>query len=267
MQDFRIEDDEHGGSTVLVDGYPQSYVSLDDPELLVFGYVQHLGAVVDSLPDGPVAVTHVGGAAMTLPRYVQHTRPGSPQIVLEPDAALTERVRAELPLPRGHRIRVRPQPGRQGVAALKDSSADAVVVDADAESQVPAELSSSEWFADVARVLRPGGVLVMNTADEPDHRHAARVLAGLALHLPHTVAIAQVDIWKRRRFGNLVLVGSRQPLLLGSIVRSVAKGAFPSTVREGAELTRALGSPRPFTDADAVPTPRPPTPAEGWRIR
>jgi hypothetical protein len=74
MQDFRIELDEHGGSTVLVDGYPQSYVSLSDPGLLVFGYVQHLGAVLDSLPDGPIAVTHVGGAAMTLPRYVQHTR-------------------------------------------------------------------------------------------------------------------------------------------------------------------------------------------------
>ena len=91
----------------------------------------------------------------------------------------------------------------------------------------------SEWFADVARVLRPAGVLAMNAADEPDHRHAARVLAGLAAHLPHTAAIAQVDIWKRRRFGNLVLVGSRQPLLMGSLIRSVARGAFPSTVLEG----------------------------------
>jgi hypothetical protein len=153
------------------------------------------------------------------------------------------------------------------VAALKDSSADAVVVDAYADSQVPADLVSSEWFADVARVLRPGGVLVMNTADEPDHRHAARVHAGLVHHLPHTAAIAQVDIWKRRRFGNLVLVGSRQPLLMGSIIRTVAKGAFPSTVREGAELSRVLGSGRPFTDTDAVPSPAPPTPPDGWRVR
>jgi hypothetical protein len=107
----------------------------------------------------------------------------------------------------------------------------------------------------------------MNTADEPDHRHAARVHAGLVRHLPHTAAIAQVDIWKRRRFGNLVLVASHQPLLMGSIIRTVAKGAFPSTVREGAELTRALGSGRPFTDADAVPSPAPPTPPDGWRVR
>ena len=134
---FAVETDEHGGTTVLIDGYPQSYVSLDDPGLLVFGYVQLLGALLDALPAGPLAVTHVGGAAMTLPRYVAHTRPGSPQIVLEPDAALTEHVREVLPLPRGHRIRVRPTAGRAGVAALGDASADAIVVDAFADNQVP----------------------------------------------------------------------------------------------------------------------------------
>ena len=267
MHDFELEADEHGGSVVRIDGYPQSYVSLDDPELLVFGYVQHIAAVLDSLPEGPLAVTHVGGAAMTLPRYLQHTRPGSPQIVLEPDATLTERVRRALPLPRGHRIRVRPQPGREGVAALKDSSADVVVVDAFAHSQVPADLTTVEWFAEIARVLRPDGVLVMNTADEPDRRHAARVHAALVQHLPHTVAIAQVDIWKGRRFGNLVLVGSRTPLPEGAIVRNVARTVFPSRVLDRAELTRTLGSARPFTAADAVPSPAPPTPPDVWRLR
>jgi hypothetical protein len=46
-----------------------------------------MGLVLDALPCGPLAVTHVGGAGLTLARYVQHTRPGSPQIVLEPDTA------------------------------------------------------------------------------------------------------------------------------------------------------------------------------------
>jgi spermidine synthase len=251
----------------VIDGYPQSYVSLDDPGLLVFGYVQLLGAVLDALPAGPLAVTHVGGAAMTLPRYVAHARPGSPQIVLEPDAALTERVRRDLPLPRGHRIRVRPQPGREGVAALGDATADALLVDAYADNRVPADLVTAEWFADAARVLKPGGVLLMNTADEPDLRHAARVHAGLALALPHTLAVAQVDIWKKRRFGNLVLVGSRHPLPLREVVRGVARSAFPSRVHAGADLARLLGSARPFTDADATPTPAPPTAVGEWRVR
>ena len=49
MTRFAVEVDEYGGSTLTVDGYPQSYVVLDDPGLLVFGYVQHLAAVA-SLP-------------------------------------------------------------------------------------------------------------------------------------------------------------------------------------------------------------------------
>ncbi|MBA2696071.1 MAG: hypothetical protein H0U62_09605, partial [Actinobacteria bacterium] len=104
----------------MAGGHPQSHVQPDDPTLLVFEYVQHLAMVLDTLPPGRLGVTHVGGAGLTLARYVEHTRPGSPQIVLEPDAALTELVRREVPLPRGHRIRVRPVDGRTGVAALKD---------------------------------------------------------------------------------------------------------------------------------------------------
>lgn len=267
MQEFELEHDEHGGSVVKIDGYPQSYVSLDDPELLVFGYVQLLAAVLDCLPAGPLAVTHVGGAAMTLPRYVNHVRPGSPQIVFEPDDALTERVRRELPLPRGHRIRVRPLPGREGVAALRTASADAVVVDAYVASQVPADLTTVEWFAEVARVLRPGGVLAMNTADDVDHRHVARVHAALRAELPHTAVIAQTDIWKRRRFGNFVLVGSAAPLPEQPLARAVAATVFPSSVRRGDDVVRALGGGRPFTDADARPSPPPPTPPDGWRLR
>ena len=113
----------------------------------------------------------------------------------------------------------------------------------------------AEWFADCARVLRPGGVLMMNTADEPDLRHVARVHAGLARSLPHTLAVAQVDIWKKRRFGNLVLAASREPFDLDTVVRNVAKTAFPSRVRHGPELARMLGSAQPFTDADASPDP------------
>lgn len=262
-----VEPDEFGGHTLVVDGYPQSYVVLRDPSLLVFGYVQQLAAVLDALPPGRLAVTHVGGGALTLPRYVQHTRPGSTQVVLEPDAALTDLVRRRLPLRRGHRIRVRPVGGRVGLAVLGSDSADVVVVDAFAGAQVPASLVSAEWFEDVARVLRAGGVALVNTGDEPDHRHVGRLHAGLRHSFPHTAAIAEVDVWKRRRHGNLVLLASDRALPLDAVVRGVARIPFPSSVREGAALAQALGGGRAFTDADAEPSPAPPTPPGGWRLR
>lgn len=264
---FALERDGHGGTTLTMDGYPQSYVALDDPELLVFGYVQQLAAVLDTLPPGPLAVTHVGGAAMTLPRYVQRTRPGSPQIVLEPDTALTEAVREALPLPRGHRIRVRAQGGREGIAGLRDASADLVVVDAFSGSQVPENLVTVEWFAEVARVLRPGGTVVMNAADQPDRRHAERLHAAMRHELPHTAALAEADFWRRRRFGNVVLIGSDAPLPLEALSRRVAGLMFPSRLLSGSDLVRALGSPAPFTDHDARPSPAPPQGPGPWRLR
>jgi len=263
-----VEADEFGGHVVSMGGYPQSYVSLHDPELLVFGYVQHLAAVLATLPEGPLAITHVGGAGLTLPRYVEHTRPGSTQVVLEPNEALTALVRKQIPLPRQHRIRVRGVPGREGLRALRDGSADVVVVDAFADNRVPADLTSDEWFADVVRVLRPGGVLLVNTADEVDLRHTARLHATINRHLPEVLAIAQVEVWKRRRFGNLVLAACRGDVLDPVAVRrEVARMTFPSTVLAGAALARRLGNARPFTDEDCAPSPPPPVHEGEWRLR
>lgn len=261
-----LVDDGTGGTVVMLDGHPQSHVQLDDPRLLVFEYVQFLAAVADALPDGPVAATHVGGAGLTLPRYLAHTRPSSPQIVLEPAEAVTAAVRQALPLPRGHRIRVRPVDGRTGLRRLGDDSADLVVVDAYAAGRVPAELTSTQWFADVARVLRPGGLLAMNTADEPHRRHLARLHATIASVLPHTAAIATSEVRRGRRFGNTVLVASDRPLPLTALTRRVAMTAFSATLLHGPALAKTLGSAQAFTDEDAQPSPEPPS-AQGWRIR
>jgi spermidine synthase len=261
--------DAFGGTVVMLDGHPQSYVSLSDPELLAFEYTQFLGAVADALPPGaphPLAVTHVGGAGLTMARYLAVTRPGSPQIVLEPDAELTALVRASLPLPRSHRIRVRPVDGRTGIRALADASADLVIVDAYAGAQVPAELTTLEWFTDVARVLRPEGVVAVNAADEPARRHLARLHAGLAIVLPHTAAISTPEIRRGRRFGNTVLVAGASPLPLAALARNVAKAAFSASVEYGSALSRSLGSARPFHDGDAQPSPPPPAP-DAWRVR
>ena len=85
--------------TLRVGRTDQSYVDLDDPLRLEFDYVQRLVDVLDNVAERQrLRVIHVGGAAMTLPRYVAATRPNSAQIVLEPDTELTAFVRRHLPL-------------------------------------------------------------------------------------------------------------------------------------------------------------------------
>jgi len=103
-----IEDDEYPyGTMLLMDSVRQSYVVQDDPWYLDFEYVQYVASALATLPDGPVTIVHIGGGGLTVPRYVHVSRPGSRQIVLEPDAELMTLVRARLPLPRGHGIKVR----------------------------------------------------------------------------------------------------------------------------------------------------------------
>lgn len=259
-----LEWDDRGGVTIVMDGQPQSHVQPDDPSVLVFEYVQHLALVLDVLPPGRLAVTHVGGAGMTLARYVEATRPGSPQIVLEPDAGLTELVRREVPLARRHRIRVRPVDGLTGVRALADDSADVVVTDAYAAGRVPAELTHTAYVEQVARVMRPGGVALWNLADEPGMRWVARVLATLRLHLPHVALIATHEVLKGKRFGNSVAVASMASLPLEELRRAVARAFLPTGLRAGAELERIGGGGRPFV-SDSQTSPRPPH-AGGWRV-
>ena len=257
--------DGQGGVTVVKDGQPQSYVQPDDPTLLVFEYVQHLGLVIDLLPTGRLAVTHVGGGALTLARYVEATRPGSPQIVLEPDARLTELVRHEIPLPRRHRIRVRAVDGSTGVPALADGSADVVVTDAYAAGRVPAELTHTAYVGQVARVLRPDGVALWNLADEPGLRWVARVVATLRLHLPQVAVVATHEVLKGRRFGNVVAVASFEPLPLDELRRAAARAALPTGLWSGGDLQRRFAGARPFVEGGQH-SPAPPEPGS-WRPR
>lgn len=260
-----VQHDDRGGATVLRDGHPQSYVELADPGLLVFDYVQHLAMVVDALPAGRLATTHVGGAGLSLPRYIEHTRPGSPQIVLEPDAELTELVRRELPLPRRHRIRVRPLDGSTGLAELAEDSADAVLIDAFDAGRVPGDLVGAGAVAQLARVLKPHGVLLMNLADEPGLRHVARVVATVRVVLPRVALVGATEVLKGRRFGNVVLVADRTTLEEAELVRRAARSTFPTTYWGAARTARWAAGAIPF-DTDGDPSPPPPDPG-AWRRR
>lgn len=256
--------DRPGGWLLMVDRVRQSYVDLDDPTYLDFEYTRTLADILDALAPGPLAVTHVGGGALTLARYIAATRPGSSQIVLEPDAGLTSLVRARLPLPRGARVRVREIDGRRGIAALSAASADVVVLDAFHGSRVPAELATAEFVADVARVLRPEGVLLANVADGPPLRYARRLAATVRSTLRETLVVADPGVVRGRRFGNIELAASRAPLPTAAVTRAAAAAMFPMRVLSGRELTTFISGAPALTDADSMRSPEPP--GESWRV-
>jgi spermidine synthase len=257
--------DRSGGFLVLIDRIRQSYVDLHDPTYLDFEYVQTFAAVLDTLPAGPLTVTHVGGGGCSFPRYVAHTRPRSSQIVFEPNENVHAMLRTDLPLPRRSGIRVRRTDGRSGMRALRDASADLVVVDAFDDGLVPAELTTAEFVADVARVLRPDGTLLMNVADGPPALFTRRLLATVRLHLPHVVLAADPAVIKRKRFGNVVLAASRATLATDDLARAAARSALPYSVLGPEAVTRLVADARPLSDEDTMTSPEPP--GDSWRVR
>jgi spermidine synthase len=252
--------DRDGSWMLLVDGTPQSHVDLADPTHLEFEYVRRMGHVLDLAggPGAPLDVIHLGGGALTLPRFVAVTRPGSRQRVVEIDQPLTDLVREHLPLPRGARIRVRADDARVGLAALHTDSADVVVCDVFAGARTPAHLTSTEFAAEAHRVLRPGGVYAANVADGPPLRFARAQVATLCSVFRHVCLLAEPGILRGRRFGNLVAVASDAELPIAEFLRRCARDPMPSRVVHDEDLQRFAGTARPVHDVDAVASPEPP---------
>ncbi|MER7956581.1 fused MFS/spermidine synthase [Streptomyces sp. NPDC096030] len=245
---------------LTVDGAPQSYVDLDDPAYLEFEYARRLAHVLDSAADEgePLAVLHLGGGALTLPRYVATTRPGSRQDVVEADRGLLDLITEHLPLPEGSGVTVHGADARAWLESAPAASADVLVADVFGGSRVPAHLTSVEYAREARRVLRPGGIYAANLADGAPFAFLRSQLATFAAVFPELALIAEPAVLRGRRFGNAVLVASDREIDTMRLARRAAADAFPARVEYGDTLTRFTGDARPVGDPDAVPSPVPP---------
>jgi len=255
-----VPDREHPGAfTLRVDGTDQSYVDVADPTRLEFDYVQRIADVIDTWATAgePLRVVHVGGAGMTVARYVAATRPRSAQVVLEPDEALTAMVRAQMPLPPRSGIKVRPVDGRAGVAAMRDDFAEVLVLDAFDGARIPADLTTAEFITDVARVVGDG-LFVLNLADRAPFAYVRRVMRGVLGVFPEVMLSAEPATLKGRRFGNVLVTASRGPIPVVPLTRRAASSPLPYRVLSHHEALERFAGGTPFTDADAERSPAPP---------
>lgn len=251
-----------GAYTLTVDGTPQSQVNLDDPTELFFEYVRRMGHVIDQLgmPGEPITAVHLGAGALTLPRYVEATRPGSRQQVVELESDLIDLVRAELPWSKSASIRIRHGDARVVMEKLPPGlhgSVDLLVVDVFSGARTPAHVTSVEFYRSAVALLAPRGILIANVADGPGLAFARSQAATLAAVAGHVAILAETQILKGRRFGNLVLVGSADELPFDWMPRLLAAGPHPSKIVAGPELRDFIASAQVVTDASAVQSPPP----------
>lgn len=239
-----------------IGGTPQSYVDLADPTYLEFDYIRHLAAGIDALcPAGALRAVHLGGGGATLPRWVEATRPGSRQLILERDAALVNVVRRELGLPKAPALRVRVGDARESLAGLRAGLADVVVHDVFAGGSTPAHVTTVPFWGLVRRALAPSGVVVANVADGHGLAFARSQVATLAQVFGHVLIAGAPAVLASRRFGNLVLIAAPLPLDLAAVRSALSAEPLPVRVLDGAATRRFAGGAAVVTDDTAVDSP------------
>ncbi len=210
--------------------YSSSITNVTDPKTLEFSYTRDAATVVQAAVAPSrrgVSFAYIGGGGYTLPLYFEATYPQSSHLVYEIDDQLVDRVTAALGIAnRAQRFPTRIGDARAEVATSTSKSADVVVGDAFSGIAVPWHLTTREFLTDVDRLLRPGGVYVMNLIDF-DHYHFVRAEV-------HTL---------RGVFGDVVVVAPRYVLEdtngIGSNVVVLAGHDLPDTATLNAALAAA----------------------------
>lgn len=195
------------GRILLQDGVWQSYTDLDDPEHLHFAYTQRIADTLDTvLPrPRPVRAVHLGGGALTVPRWLAATRPGSTSTVLELDPEVVAAAMALVHVPAAT---VRTGDARAGLEGLTDGCADLVVGDAFEGRVVPAHLLAAGCVAEVVRVLRPGGLYVLNLIDDAPFHRLRGALATVRAAFGHVGVLAAPQLLAQGMSGNAVVICS-----------------------------------------------------------
>ncbi|WP_143091458.1 spermidine synthase [Lentzea albida] len=226
MADVEQDRDRREAWLISVDGTPRSYVDLLDPADLPFGVTRRIADVVDALPPGPLNALHIGGAAGSLPRYVQHVRRGSDQLVVDADDAMVDLVNAHLPVPTG--ISVRAGNGVDALRAARDL--DLVVLEA---VVLPEELASEDFQRYVAEALTGSRTYVVNVVDQPDLSATTRLIDVVAARFGVPLVIADLGLLAGTGPGNVVLVSTEAVLPVAQLDARAREARFPAAVSVG----------------------------------
>jgi spermidine synthase len=228
------------GWTLLVDGVPQSYVDLDDPAYLEFSYMRRLGRVVRSWTPGRVRpeVLHLGGGALTLPRLLEHLRPGVSQRVVERDPALLALVSRVLPF--AVSIEVEVGDARAALERQEPAVYDLIVADVFDGAATPVSVASIGFARAAARALRAGGLYAMNVTDVPPLAWTRVQVATLRAAFGEVVLLAEPAVVRARRAGNVILLAGNVPM---------TESGKHERVLRGADLADFAGGAKPRLDA------------------
>lgn len=242
--------DRPDGRVLVLDGLRHSYVDLADPTHLDFAYVRAMASVVDSaFPAGePLAAYHLGAGGLTLPRWLEATRPGTASRVSEIDAGVVD---ADLELLGGELpdgVEVAVEDGRLAIDGLEPASLDLVVGDAFGGVSVPWHLATREALVGLRAGLGGDGVYVANVIDHGPLDFARAYVRTSSEVFDEVALLADPDVLAGQDGGNLVLVASREPIDLDAVAAGFAERGLDWGSLAGADLAAWAGEAPLLTD-------------------
>ena len=242
-------EDEPSIRVLHLDNLDHSEVDLGDPTSLRFPYTQLFGVAFDALPPGPVHAIHLGGGALTMPRYVRAVRPGSTGVVLEVDGALPDLAERELGWVPGPDVEVIIGDGRVTMGRQTNGRANVVFGDAFGAEAVPWHLTTVEFTRVIRRTMRPDGIYALNVIDAKEHRFVRAEVATIATVFDHVAVFAPDSSFDRESFGsNFIVVASDRPLPVDTYKAMIDDRGYEAVVRTGAALRRWVGDSRVLRD-------------------
>ena len=219
-----VDPGDPDGRVLILDRLSHAYVDLADPTNLEFGYERRFSDAVGPYLDGlgrPVDVLHVGGGGFTFPRYLEATRPVASQTVLELDPKVLAVAEEQLGFVPSDAIRVMVGDARLSIERLPDESVDLVVGDAFGGLAVPWHLTTTEFLDEIGRVLRPGGMYVMNLIDYPPLGFVRAEAATAGRLFEHVAVVSGRATIAGHAGGNVVLVASAEPLDVAAVTARI----------------------------------------------
>ena len=247
-----VMDEVSGGWALQIGCVEQSHVDLEDPTHIVHEYLRRMANVLDEAwpPGEPLRVAHLGGGALTLARYVQATRPGSAQVVIEIERELPTLVTTALPLPEGTDLEVVIGDAREQLAAMEGRRFDAIVLDVFSGEESPKHLAAKDFYLEAFSHLEDDGMLLVNVGDDAGQRFLTAQVreledASSEAGLSGVWTLTHASLLSTPADGNMVLLaggGLSSPDIEQWRSAWLKAGPHPAAVLDPAETVEAFRS-------------------------
>jgi spermidine synthase len=204
---------------LMLDRLIHSYVVLDDPTVLGYGYERAYADLTRAHLSGrdQANTLFIGGGGYSFPRYIEASYPGTSVDVIEIDPAVTATAHTRLGLSASSRIRSFNEDARTFLMEWSDSQRyDLVFGDAFNDLSIPYHLTTVEFNRIVEKRLKPDGLYLVNVIDKFQDGEFLKAYAnGLRAVFPHVYIFGRGNAFQPFDRNTYVLMASQQPLERG----------------------------------------------------